>query len=76
MPKKNGKFIICVDFGNLNVTTNKYPYRLPFTNEVLNTIVEHDEYSFLDRYFGYHHISITPNDRYKTTFVIDWGAFT
>jgi hypothetical protein len=76
VPKKNGKFIICVNFGNLNATTNKYPYPLPFTNEVLNTIVGHDEYSILDRYFGYHHISITPKDKYKTTFVIDWGAFT
>jgi hypothetical protein len=26
-------------------------------------------------YSGYHHIFITPEDIYKTTFVIDWGVF-
>jgi hypothetical protein len=25
--------------------------------------------------FRYHHISIDPKDKYKTNFVIDWGAF-
>jgi hypothetical protein len=34
VPKKNGKFIICVDFKKLNITTKKDPYLLPFTDEV------------------------------------------
>jgi hypothetical protein len=38
VPKKNGKFGICVDFRKLNVATQKYPYPLPFTNEVLNIV--------------------------------------
>jgi hypothetical protein len=54
VPKKNGKFKICVDFRKLNVATTKYPYPLHFTNEVLNTIVGHDVHSFLDGDFGYH----------------------
>jgi hypothetical protein len=54
IPKKNGKLIICVDFKKLNVPTKKDPYPLPFTNEVLNIIVGHDVYSFLDGYFRYH----------------------
>jgi hypothetical protein len=41
VPKKNGKLkIICVDFRKLNSTTKKYPFPLPFTNEVLNTMVQ------------------------------------
>jgi hypothetical protein len=56
--KKNGKLRICVDFEKLNATTKKYPYPLPFINEVLNTIARHDADSFLDGYFGYHQISI------------------
>jgi hypothetical protein len=75
VPKKNGKLRICVNFKKLNVATKKDPYPLPFTNEVLNTFVGHDVYSFLDGYFRYHHISITPNDRYKITFVTNWGVF-
>ncbi len=42
---------------------------------MLNTIVGYEAYSVLDGYSRYHQISITPKDIYKTTFVIDWGAF-
>jgi len=76
IPKKNAKFKICGDFRKLNVATKKDPYPLPFTSEVLNTVVRHDVYSFLDGYFGYHQTYITLKDRYKTTFIIDWGALT
>jgi hypothetical protein len=37
--KKNGKLKICVDFRKLNATTKKDPFPLPFTYEVLNTMV-------------------------------------
>jgi hypothetical protein len=50
VPKKNGKFIICVNFKKLNATTKKDPYLLPFINEVLNIVARHDVYSFLDGY--------------------------
>jgi hypothetical protein len=56
-------------FWKLNATTKKYPYPLPFINEVLNTIARYEAYSFLDGYLGYHQISIAPKDKYKTTFV-------
>jgi hypothetical protein len=73
--KKNGKLIICVDFRKLNKVTKKDPYPLPFSNEVLNTIARYKAYSFLDVYSRYHQISITPEDRYKITFVTNWGVF-
>jgi YbbR domain-containing protein len=52
--KKNENFKICVDFKNLNATTKKDPYPLSFIDEILNIVVGHDSYSFLDRYFGCH----------------------
>ncbi len=75
IPKKNVKLKIYINFRKLNVATKKDPYPLPFTNEVLNTIAGYEINSFLDGYSGYHQISITPKDKYKTTFVIDLGAF-
>ncbi len=75
VPKKNGKLIICVDFRKLNKATKKNPYFLPFSNKVLNTITRYEAYSFLDGYLGYHHIYMAFEDRYKTTFVTEWGAF-
>jgi len=58
-----------VDFRKLNATTKKDPFPLPFIDEVLNTMVGCEAYSFLDGYYGYRHISIAPKKRFKTTFV-------
>jgi putative transposase len=70
IPKKNGEFKICVDLKKLNAVTKNFFYPLPFI-DVLNIIEGHDVYSFLDGCFGYHQISITLEDKYKTTFVVD-----
>jgi hypothetical protein len=69
IPKKKGKLRICINFKKLNVTTKKDPYPLPFADEMLNTIVGYEAYSFLNGYLRYHQISITPKDRYKIAFV-------
>jgi hypothetical protein len=67
--------IIYINSKKLNVATKKDPYPLPIANEVLKTIAGYEAYSFLDGYSRYHQISITPKDKYKTTLIIDWGAF-
>jgi len=54
MPKKNGKLRIYVDFRKLNVATKKDPYLLSFTNEVINIVIGHEVYTFLDGFFRYH----------------------
>ncbi len=71
VPKKNGKLIICIDFKKLNVATKKDPYPLPFTVEMLNTVVGYKAYFFLDGYLRYHQIFIVLKDRYKIAFVTD-----
>ncbi len=73
--KKNKKFEIYVDFWQLNDATKKDPYPLFFTKEVLDEMVGHEVYSFLDGFFEYHQIMIAPKDRYKIAFIINWGAF-
>ncbi len=62
VPKKNGKLKICVEFMKLNVATKNDPYPLPFNNEVINNIVGHEVYKFLDGFSRYHQISITLED--------------
>jgi hypothetical protein len=71
IPPKNGKLKIYVDLRNFNATTKKEPYLLPFTNDVINTIVGHEIYTFMDGFLGYHHILIAPKDLHKIAFVID-----
>ncbi len=62
VPKKNGKLRICVDFKKFNVTTNKDPYLLPFMDEVINIVIGHEVYTFLDEFSKYHQISIALED--------------
>jgi hypothetical protein len=71
VPKKNGKLKLCIDCRKPNVATKKDPHPLPFTDEVLNTVIGYEVYSFLDGYSGYHQISITLKDIYKIAFVMD-----
>jgi hypothetical protein len=70
VPNKNGKLRICIDF-IINATTKKGPYPLPFIDEMLNTIVGYETYSFLNGYSRYHQISIAPKDKYNIAFVTD-----
>jgi hypothetical protein len=71
VPIKNGKLRIYVDFRKLNKATKKYPYLLPFSDEVLNIVIRYETYSFLDEYSRYHQNFIPLEDKYKTTFVIN-----
>jgi len=54
VPKKNGKLKIYIDFRKLNAATNKDPYPLPLTDEVLNIVAGYEVYYFLDGYLRYH----------------------
>jgi len=47
----------------------------PFTNEFLENVGGQGDYSFTDGFSGYRQIRIAPEDRYKTTFYIEWGSF-
>jgi len=51
VPKKNGKLRIYVDSRKFNVITKKDLYSLPFMDDVINTIVGHEVYTFLDGFF-------------------------
>jgi hypothetical protein len=73
--KKNGKLRICIDYRKLSAATKKDPYPLPFTEEVLDVVAGHAMYTVLDGYSGYYQIQIALEDRYKTAFVTEWGAF-
>jgi hypothetical protein len=48
IPKKNGKLKIYVDFKNRKALTKEYPYLLPFTDEVINIVIGHEVYTFLN----------------------------
>jgi hypothetical protein len=52
----------------------KYYFPLPFIDNILDAIIGHECYPFLDGFLGYNQISIVIIDQTKTTFTIDWGT--
>jgi putative transposase len=51
------------------------PFPAPFIDEVLDNVGGQEAYSFNDRFSGYHQIKIALEDKYKTTFSIEWGSY-
>jgi hypothetical protein len=69
VPNKNGKLRICVDFKMLDATIEKDLNLLPFINELINIVIGHEMYTFLDEFSRYYQISIAPEDHRKIAFV-------
>eukprot|EP00253_Pinus_taeda_P016090 PITA_16090 len=76
VPKKNGKWRICVDYRELNKATKKDHFPLPFIDQVLDGLAGKNFFSFLDGFSGYNQIQISPEDQDKTTFTCPWGTFS
>ncbi|CAN6552189.1 unnamed protein product [Malus baccata var. baccata] len=66
---------VCIDYRKLNATTRNDHFPLPFIDQMLKRLVGHSFYCFLDGYFGYNQIVITPDDQEKTTFTCPFGTF-
>ena len=74
VPKKNGKWRVCVDYREINKETLKDYFPLPFIDQELDTLAGNIFFSFLDEYSGYNQIKIALEDRDKTTFTCPWGT--
>ena len=75
VPKKNGKWRVCVDYRELNKATLKDHFPLPFIDQVLDTLVGKKYFSFLDGFSGYIQIQVALEDQDKTTFTFPWGTY-
>ena len=52
--KKNGKWIMCVDYMSLSKACPKDPFPLPRIDQVIDATSGCEALSFLDAYSGYH----------------------
>jgi hypothetical protein len=59
---------MCINYQKLNKATKKDHFPLPFIDEMLERLMNHSFFCFLDGYSGYHQILIHPDDQSKTTF--------
>ena len=54
---------VCIDYRKLNAGTRKDHLPLPFVNQMLERVVGHEFYYFLDGYSGYNQIEIALEDQ-------------
>ena len=66
---------ISIDYRKLNKATRKDHFPLPFMDQMLDRVVRHEYYCFLDGYSGYTLIVVSPEDQDKTTFTCLYGTF-
>ena len=66
---------VCIDYRKPNTATIKDHYPLPFSDQMLDKLVGHPHYSFLDGYSSYNQIAIALEDQEKTTLTCPYGTF-
>lgn len=75
VPKKEGKWRVCVDYTNLNDACPKDSFPLPRNDQIVDATVGHGMLSFLDTFSGYHQIPMAPEDEEKIVFVTPQGLY-
>ena len=75
VPKKGGKWRVCVDYTNLNDVCPKDSFPLPRINQIVDATSEHEVLFFLDAFSGYHQIPMASDDEEKTSFITSHGLY-
>ena len=75
VPKKNGKWRVCVDYTDLNKACPKDPYPLPHIDCMVDATAGYEMLSFMDAHSGYNQIKMYPLDQEKTAFMTTQGIY-
>ena len=75
VPKKGGKWRVCVDYIDLNEACLKDSFPFPCIDHIVDVTVGHEILSFLDPFFGYHQIPMHPPNLEKTAFITLHGLY-
>ena len=66
---------VCIDYRKLNTATRNDPFPPPFIDQMLDRLVGHPHFCFLNGYSGYNEIAIALGDQGETTFTCPFGTF-
>ena len=73
--KSNGKWMMCVDFMDLNRACPKDNYPLLRIDTLVDSTARHELLSFMNAFSGYNQIKVNEEDQKKTSFVTSQGLF-
>ena len=69
VPKKGGKWRVCVDYTDLNEACPKDRFPFPSIDQIVDSTAEHGILSFLDAFSGYHQIPMHSPNVEKPAFI-------
>ena len=75
VPKKGGKWRVCVDYTDLNEACPKDSFPLPRIDNIVDATAGHGIFSLLDAFSMYHRIPMHLPDSEKTTFITPHGLY-
>ena len=61
--KANDKWLLCIDFTNINRACPKDSFPLPRIDLIVDATAGHELLSFMNAFSGYNHISMDPDDK-------------
>nr|GFA92635.1 putative reverse transcriptase domain-containing protein [Tanacetum cinerariifolium] len=73
--KKDGSFLMCIDYQELNKLTVKNRYPLPRIDDLFDQLQGSSVYSKIDLRSGYHQLQVREEDVPKTTFRTRYGHY-
>ena len=75
VPKKGGKWRVCVDYIDLNKACLKDSFPLPRIDQIVDAVAGHEILSFMDAFSRYHQIPLHPPDIEKMVFITPHGLY-
>lgn len=75
VPNKDGKLRMWVDYRYLNKASYKDDFPLPRIDVLVDNTAGHALFFFMDGFFCYNQIWMTPEDGEKISFITSWGTF-
>ncbi|XP_074304069.1 uncharacterized protein LOC141638561 [Silene latifolia] len=75
VPKKNGKWRVCVDFTDLNKACPNDLFPLPHIDAMVDATAGNEVLTFLDAWSGYNQIKMHPQEQEKTAFMSERGIY-